>query len=75
MSLQIPAMGMLVLMHEPASQCAADYNDDGDLNFFDVSAFLVAFSNEEPSADLSGDGSFNFFDVSAFLTQFTQGCP
>ncbi len=47
----------------------------GTLNFFDVSAFLSAFSAEEPEADLTGDGTWNFFDVSDFLTTFNTGCP
>jgi len=47
----------------------------GELNFFDVSAFLGAFSDSDPSADLNGDGSYNFFDVSEFLSVFAQGCP
>tara|TARA_R110002073_G_scaffold336260_1_gene531372 strand:- start:112063 stop:112473 length:411 start_codon:yes stop_codon:yes gene_type:complete len=55
--------------------CAADLTGDGILNFFDVSAFLGAFSAQLPEADFTGDGSFNFFDVSAFLTAFGMGCP
>ncbi len=54
--------------------CAPDLNQDGNLNFFDVSAFLVAYANEEAVADFNDDGLFNFFDVSAFLTQFNTGC-
>ena len=53
----------------------ADLNGDGELNFFDVSAFLSAFANGEAAADFTGDGEFNFFDVSAFLTAFSAGCP
>jgi len=55
--------------------CQADLTGDGVLNFFDVSAFLVAFNSSDPLADFTGDGSFNFFDVSAFLVAFTAGCP
>lgn len=47
----------------------------GDLNFFDVSAFLTLLSGNDPQADLNDDGLFNFFDVSAFLAAFAQGCP
>ncbi len=47
----------------------------GELNFFDVSAFLSAYNAQESSADMNGDGVFNFFDVSEFLTQFSAGCP
>lgn len=55
--------------------CPADINNDGSLNFFDVSAFLTAYQSQNPIADFNGDGLFNFFDVSAFLTAFNAGCP
>lgn len=55
--------------------CPADLTGDGELNFFDVSAFLNAFTAMDPVADFTGDGEFNFFDVSAFLSAFTTGCP
>tara|TARA_R110002073_G_scaffold118918_5_gene259406 strand:- start:377481 stop:380096 length:2616 start_codon:yes stop_codon:yes gene_type:complete len=56
-------------------ECPADFTGEGDLNFFDISAFLTAFNSQDPSADFTGDGTFNFFDVSAFLTAFNAGCP
>ncbi len=55
--------------------CEADLNGDGELNFFDVSAFLGAFAAMDPAADINGDGLYNFFDVSAFLAAFAAGCP
>jgi hypothetical protein len=55
--------------------CPADLNDDGELNFFDVSAFLTAYQAMDPVADFNDDGEFNFFDVSAFLVAYQQGCP
>jgi len=55
--------------------CAADLNSDGMLNFFDVSAFLSAYSNEDPIADFNDDNRWDFFDVSAFLAAFNAGCP
>jgi len=57
------------------SECLADLNGDGVLNFFDVSTFLQAFGANDPLADLTNDGIWNFFDVSAFLTAFSAGCP
>jgi len=57
------------------SSCAPDLNGDGELNFFDISAFLTAFNGNDPIADFTGDGEFNFFDVSAFLNAFNAGCP
>lgn len=58
-----------------ASDCAADLNGDGALDFFDVSAFLTAYSANDPAADFNDDGAFTFFDVSAFLSAFSAGCP
>lgn len=55
---------------------AADLAADGALNFLDVSAFLSAYTNQDPRADLAEPfGSFNFLDVSEFLSLFSAGCP
>ena len=53
----------------------ADLNQDGTLDFFDISAFLASFSAHDPIADFTADGQFDFFDISAFLTAFSAGCP
>jgi len=53
----------------------ADFNADGDVNFFDVLDYLSAFASMDDSADINGDGIFDFFDVSAFLAAFAAGCP
>ncbi|MEZ6162822.1 MAG: GC-type dockerin domain-anchored protein [Phycisphaerales bacterium] len=58
-----------------ADTCPADLTGDGELDFFDVSAFLNAYNAEDPAADFNGDGMFNFFDVSIFLNAFNAGCP
>ena len=58
-----------------APACPADLNGDGNLDFFDISAFLNAFAGQDPIADFNGDGNFDFFDVSAFLSAFSAGCP
>lgn len=55
--------------------CLGDFTGDGVLNFFDVSAFLGAFSSGDLAVDFTNDGVLNFFDVSAFLTAFSDGCP
>jgi hypothetical protein len=55
--------------------CSADMNGDGILDFFDVSAFLAAFSAGEAVGDFNGDGLWDFFDVSSFLAAFSAGCP
>lgn len=69
-----PVIVDLVLpLAEPA--CPIDFNDDGLLDFFDVSAFLQLFNAQDPAADLNDDGLLDFFDVSAFLQLFGAGCP
>ncbi len=48
----------------------------GQLDFSDVTAFLVAFSNMEAAADLALPiGQWDFSDVTAFLGLFGAGCP
>jgi reprolysin-like metallo-peptidase family M12B len=61
--------------YQPGVSCAADFNGDGLLDFFDVSSFLGAFSAQDASADLNSDGLFDFFDVSMYLNLFSAGCP
>jgi hypothetical protein len=67
--------GMWVLDIGECNQCSADFNDDHELNFFDISAFLSAFTNNDPAADFNADSDFNFFDISAYLDAFSSGCP
>jgi len=55
--------------------CIADLNDDGELDFLDISEFLTAFAAQSPIADLNGDGEFDFLDISAFLKSYSSGCP
>ncbi|MFG0244960.1 MAG: peroxidase family protein [Phycisphaerales bacterium JB052] len=56
--------------------CPGDYNNDGNLNFFDISLFMAGFSNGDARADYNAnDGVFDFFDVSSFIAEFKAGCP
>lgn len=57
--------------------CPADLAEPfGVLNFFDVSAFISAYNNQDTAADLAAPfGVYNFFDVAEYITQFNQGCP
>jgi hypothetical protein len=64
-----------VLLNQCGVSCPADLTGDGDLNFFDVSAFLSAFNAMDPIADFNGDGLINFDDVQAYLAAFNAGCP
>ncbi len=57
-----------------AQALRGDFNEDGVIDFFDISAFLVLFSNGNEGADLNSDGLIDFFDISAFLIHFGQQC-
>lgn len=77
--LDFAARDVYVLRPFSVPTCACDsqanINCDGQLNFFDVSAFIQLFNAQNPTADFNNDGLFNFFDVSAFIAVFNQGCP
>ena len=53
----------------------ADFNNDGGRNFFDLGAFLAAFSSSDPAADLNGDQVFDAADVNAFVALFLAPAP
>lgn len=60
----------------PSGCSDADFAEPfGTLDFFDVSEFINAFTNEDPAADFDLSGTFNFFDVSLFLGLYNLGCP
>jgi FG-GAP repeat len=59
----------------PPLPCLPDINDDGLINFFDITAFVSAFLASDPAADFTNDGLYDFFDVSAFLAAYKAGCP
>ena len=59
----------------PDSSCLADLTLDGSVNFFDISAFLVAYQNQDDVADFNNDAVINFFDVADFIAAYQAGCP
>lgn len=60
----------------PAPNCPADFNNDTQVNFFDVLAYTAAFNAGDSSADLANPiGSLNFFDFLEFISVFNTGCP
>ena len=67
--------GSVYVIGSDANACPGDFNDDGSLDFFDISDYLGAFNSGDLSADFDGDGNLNFFDVSDFLAAFSAGCP
>ncbi len=54
--------------------CAADFNLDGAVDFFDYDDFVVAFETGTPDADFNGDGAIDFFDYDDFVVAFEAGC-
>lgn len=68
----IPTSAWFYTTEQP---CEADFNGDGELDFFDVQAFLGALAAHDPSGDINGDNTWDFFDVQAFLGLFAAGCP
>jgi hypothetical protein len=68
-------MFQFVLYGPGGDICDADFNGDGNLDFFDVSLFIQAFNNQDASADFNNDGNWDFFDVSLFIQGFNAGCP
>lgn len=59
-----------MVLYTPGIQYdCGDINDDGVLDFFDVSLFL------QIELDYNQDTVFDFFDISLFLNDFTAGCP
>ncbi len=59
--------------------CAADFNCDGFLDFFDYGDFVECFETEVcggggGTADFNGDGFVDFFDYADFVEAFEAGC-
>lgn len=76
-STYIPAAILAFEMWGPGDDintCQVDLNNDGVLNFFDVSLFIMSFGDFNPMCDLNNDGVCDFFDISLFIQLFTQGC-
>lgn len=65
------------LRFDTSAACSADLAAPyGVLDFFDVVAFLQAFTRQLPAADFATpSGVFDFFDVVGFLTAYGAGCP
>tara|TARA_R110002072_G_scaffold103494_4_gene226991 strand:- start:57 stop:1400 length:1344 start_codon:yes stop_codon:yes gene_type:complete len=61
----VPNSGKAYLLNP---YCRPDLNQDGSLNFLDVSAFL------DTQLDWNDDGSFNFLDISGFLASYSDAC-
>ncbi|MAO21827.1 MAG: hypothetical protein CMJ35_08490 [Phycisphaerae bacterium] len=71
-----PPSGLVSRYHNDGSSLRigqtslADMTLDGELNFYDVSAFLDAYAEGSLLADLNGDQETNFFDVTTFVQSY-----
>lgn len=54
--------------------CAADFNSDTVVDFFDYLDFVAAFSSNSASADFNADTTIDFFDYLDFVAAFSNGC-
>jgi hypothetical protein len=63
-----------VVLRPLGAGCPADFNSDGQADFFDYLDFAQAFDASDPSADFNGDGQIDFFDYLDFAQAFDLGC-
>lgn len=58
--------------------CAADFDGDGALDFFDYDAFVTCFEGGAcppgRTADFDNDGAADFFDYDTYVQAFEAGC-
>lgn len=57
------------------TECAADRDGNGQVNFFDVTDFVSDFASLNIAADTNADGRIDFADLIGFLSIFNAGCP
>jgi microcystin-dependent protein len=60
--------------HSHTVPCAADFNHDGALDFFDYLDFVNAFAQGQGAGDYNRDGVIDFFDYLDFVQAFSGGC-
>lgn len=56
------------------STCAADFNGDTVIDFFDYLDFVAEFSSNGANADFNADTVVDFFDYLDFVAAFSTGC-
>ena len=55
-------------------RCNADMNRDGRTDFYDVTAMIRGYLDNNPDADLNADGQHSVDDLLRFLSSFDEGC-
>ena len=56
------------------SECRADVNGDGVVDFFDYLDFVQWFAADDPRADFDENGQVDFFDYLEFIEAFNEPC-
>lgn len=54
--------------------CQGDANDDGQVNFADISSTLANWGSAGPNGDSNHDGMVNFVDISTALANWLGSC-
>ena len=56
------------------SSILGDVNVDGEVNFLDISPFIVLLSagDFQEEADIDGNGVVNFLDIAPFINLLTE---
>ncbi len=70
--------GNHTVLREPVfvDLCPADFNHDGAADIFDLTAFIAAWTGQDPAADLASPfGSWDVFDLLAYINHYAAGCP
>lgn len=56
--------------------CPYDLNNDGILNYFDISAYSSLYAAQDPQADYAVPyGTFDSADLAYYLDLYNSGCP
>ena len=50
----------------------ADFDNDGDVDIFDVNSFAAAYNENNPTADFQNDGDVDIFDVGSFAATYNE---
>lgn len=57
------------------ANCAADCNEDCQINIMDYVCFGDAYASADPYADMDGNGVFTIFDYIEYGNLYVAGCP
>ena len=63
-----------IAMSDAGSECLADHDESGGVDFFDLLSFLDDWFSLGVCADIDGSGQVDFFDLLAFLDRWFAGC-